>query len=124
MRKLGYSYKRARRSINKCDKEAFQKAKEEIIILKKEVSEDKHQNLYFFDESSFSLTPNVPYGWSPKNETIEFESSRSTSLKVLGFLGVDNQLKAYTTYSSVDSDMVICQVSPRYTSLARNKAIA
>lgn len=107
MRKLGYSYKRARRSINKCDKEAFKKAKEEIILLKNEISKDKDRNLYFFDESSFSLTPNVPYGWSPKNETIELESSRSTSLKVLGFLGVDNQLKAYTTYSSVDSDMVI-----------------
>jgi len=53
------------------------------------------------------LTPNVPYGWSPKKETIEIESSRSTSLKVLGFLGLDNQLKAYTTYSSVNSDMVI-----------------
>ena len=53
------------------------------------------------------MTPNVPYGWSPKKETIEIESSRSTSLKVLGFLSLDNQLKAYTTYSSVNSDIVI-----------------
>ena len=89
-------------------------------MLKDEISKDKSQNLYFFDESSFSLTPNVPYGWSPKNETIELESSGSVSLKVLGFLGLDNQLKAYTTYASVDS----CQVSPRYTSLVVNKAIA
>jgi transposase len=107
LRKLGYSYKRARRSITKCDEEVFSKAKEEISILKKKISENKNQSLYFFDESSFSLTPNVPYGWSPKNETIQLESSRSVSLKVLGFLGLDNQLRAYTTYSSVNSDMVI-----------------
>jgi len=36
-------------------------------------------------------------GWSPKNETIMLEATRSKSLKVLGFLGLDNQLKAYTT---------------------------
>ena len=107
LKKLGYSYKRARKSITKHNKEAFAEAKEDIVLLKKEILEDKNQNLYFFDESSFSLTPNVPYGWSPKKETIEIESSRSTSLKVLGFLGLDNQLKAYTTYSSVNSDVVI-----------------
>ena len=107
LKKIGYSYKRARKSITKCDKEAFVKAQEEILLLTKEISEDKNQNLYFFDESSFSLTPNVPYGWSPKKETIEIESSRSASLKVLGFLGLDNQLKSYTTYSSVNSDFVI-----------------
>ena len=49
-------------------------------------------SLYYFDESSFSLSLNIPYGWSPKNETIELETSCSKSLKVLDFLGLDNQL--------------------------------
>lgn len=64
-------------------------------------------NLYYFDESSFSLSPNIPYGWSPKNETIELEASRSKSLKVLGFLGLDNQLRGYTTTGTIDSIFLI-----------------
>jgi len=64
-------------------------------------------NLYYFDESSFSLSPNIPYGWSPKNETIMLEAERSKSLKVLGFLGLDNQLKSYTTTGTINSDFLI-----------------
>jgi len=79
------------------DKEIIKEAKKEIEHFKDEVDKDDTMNLYYFDESSFSLSPNIPYGWSPKNETIILEATRSKSLKVLGFLGLDNQLKAYTT---------------------------
>jgi len=84
-----------------------EKAREEIEHLKSEVGKDDKMNLYYFDESSFSLSPNIPYGWSPKNETIILEATRSKSLKVLGFLGLDNQLKAYTTTGTINSDLVI-----------------
>jgi len=35
------------------------------------------------------------------------EATRSKSLKVLGFLGLDNQLKAYTTTGTINSDFLI-----------------
>lgn len=104
---MGYSYKRARASITKQDKTIIEEAQKEIEHLKSEVSKDKSLSLYYFDESSFSLSPNIPYGWSPKNETIQLEASRSKSLKVLGFLGLDNQLKAYTTTGTITSEFVI-----------------
>lgn len=107
LKKLGYSYKRARAKIKKCDREAFEIAKKEIEELKDRVKNDNSSQLYFFDESSFSLTPNIPYGWSLKNETITLDSKRSNSLKVLGFLGLDNKLKSYTTKGIVNSDVVI-----------------
>ena len=107
LRKLGYSYKRARASITKQDKEIIEEAKKEIEHFKDEVAKNDKLNLYYFDESSFSLSPNIPYGWSPKNETIMLEATRSKSLKVLGFLGLDNQLKAYTTTGTINSDIVI-----------------
>jgi len=71
------------------------------------VNKDDKLNLYYFDESSFSLSPNIPYGWSAKNETIMLEATRSKSLKVLGFLGLDNQLKAYTTTGTINSYFLI-----------------
>ena len=107
MKKLGYSYKRARASIRKQDREIIEEAKKEIEHFKEEVAKEENMNLYYFDESSFSLSPNIPYGWSPKNETIMIEATRSKSLKVLGFLGLDNQLKAYTTTGTINSDFLI-----------------
>ena len=107
LKSLGYSYKRARAKITKQDDGIFQEAKREIEHFKSEVAKDDDLYLYFFDESSFSLTPNIPYGWSPKNETIMLEATRSKSLKVLGFLGLDNQLKSYTTTGTIDSLFVI-----------------
>ncbi len=107
LKSLGYSYKRARAKITKCDKEAFKKAKKEIEDFKEKVEKDNSLHLYFFDESSFSLSPNIPYGWSQKNETINFEAKRSKAVKVLGFLGLDNKLKYYTTMGSTDATFLI-----------------
>lgn len=104
---MGYSYKRARGAIKKQDENIIEEAQKEIEHLKGEVTKDKTLNLYYFDESSFSLSPNIPYGWSPKNKTIELKASRSPSLKVLGFLGLDNQLRAYTTTGTINSIFLI-----------------
>ncbi len=78
---MGYSYKRARAKITKCDKEAFQEAKKEIEDLKEEVEKDDLLHLYFFrTESSFSLSPNIPYGWFQKNETINLDALYNVNL--------------------------------------------
>lgn len=107
LRDIDYSYKRARKSVPKRDETAFKIAQEEIATMTKKRDKNDDEEIYFFDESSFSLTPNIPYGWSPKNETIEINSKRSSALKVLGFLGLNNQLKAYTTKNSVDASHLI-----------------
>jgi len=123
LKSLGYSYKRARAKITKCNREAFDKAKEEIEILKEETIKDKNLELYFFDESSFSLTPNIPYGWSLKNETILLEGTRSKSLKVLGFLGLDNQLKSYITTGTIDSIFLIEIFDDFVSQIPKNKQV-
>lgn len=121
MKKLGYSYKRARRSIKKRDQVLFEKAQEEIEVLKDKIDVNCKQTLYFFDESSFSLIPNIPYGWSPKKETIEIESKRSNALKVLGFLSLDNQLRAYTTNTTINSTLLIEVFNDFVTNLAKGE---
>jgi len=123
LKSLGYSYKRARAKITKCDREIFDEAKDEIEYLKEETTKNENSELYFFDESSFSLTPNIPYGWSLKNETIELEGTRSKSLKVLGFLGLNNQLKSYTTTGTVDSIFVISIFDDFVSQIPKNKQI-
>lgn len=43
-------------------------------------------SLYFADESGFSLTPYIPYGWQPKGEQWAFPTARKKVMNVLGFL--------------------------------------
>jgi DDE superfamily endonuclease len=60
-------------------------------------------NIYYGDESGFSLTPNVPYGWQPKGQYIGIPSQKSTTINVFGLLSRDNHLEAYTVNGSMDA---------------------
>jgi len=65
-------------------------------------------DLYYFDESGFNLTPNLPYAWSTVGKTISIPAKMSKNLNVLGFLNINkSKLFASTTYDKVDSDVVI-----------------
>jgi transposase len=61
----------------------------------------------YFDETGFNLTPNIPYAWQEKNETIEISSNSSSTLSVLGFLRKSNQFQGYTVDGTVNTDIVI-----------------
>ena len=65
-------------------------------------------DLYYFDESGFSLDPNIPYAWSLVGKTLRVPAKRSNQLNVLGFLNTHSSgLFASTTYDKVDTDVVI-----------------
>ena len=65
-------------------------------------------DIYYFDESGFNLTPNLPYAWSTVGTTISIPAKMSRNLNVLGFLNINNsKLFASTTYDRVDTDVVI-----------------
>jgi len=65
--------------------------------------------LYYFDESFFSLLPNIniPYGWQKKGEAIELETARSKSLKALGFFRRNNTFSPYLIEGSINSFVVV-----------------
>ena len=77
----------------------------------KKAAVDRRIDLYFADESGFSLTPYVPYGWQEKGVTIELPSQGGKRLNVLGFMtarpGSNNDLVAYTTEGSIDGETFI-----------------
>ncbi len=107
-KKLGFSWKRVRKSLrNKRNQQDFEKAQSEISILLELANEDGIE-LYYFDESGFNLTPNVPYAWQKKGTTIEIPSSRSKNINVLGFFSsTGKKLVSYCFEDSVNSDVVI-----------------
>ena len=79
----GMTWGRIRRSLkSKRDQEEFEKAQEEIAELR-----CQHQSgeidLFYFDESGFTLEPSVPYAWHSPGDEDEIPSSKSRRLNVL-----------------------------------------
>jgi len=74
--------------------------------LNKEHSEGKIK-LFYFDESGFSLTPNIPYAWQGSNCNHTLPSSSGGHLNVLGMISPDNEFKSYIVKGKVDSKMAI-----------------
>ena len=64
-------------------------------------------DLFYFDESGFTLEPCVPYAWQPRGDHIEVPSSKSRRLNVLGFMNRSGDTEPYIIEGSVDSAVVI-----------------
>ena len=65
--------------------------------------------LYFYDESGFSLNSNIPYRWSPIGEPLKIPANRfSKRINVLGFLNTQTKDLFHTmTTNKVDTQVVI-----------------
>ncbi len=84
----------------------FQRDKEYLKTLKQQ-EDNGELMLYYFDESGFSTTPCVPYGWQPIGETRRIPCHRSKRMNVLGFLNRSHDLFFHTSEQSVTTDTVV-----------------
>lgn len=64
-------------------------------------------NIYFADESGFSLTPYIPYGWQKTGETNGIPSERSTRINVFGLMSRNNELEAYCSSGNFTSKLIM-----------------
>jgi transposase len=106
-KKAGLIWKRIRKSLrSKRNEEAFQQSKKQVaaLILREK---NKELDLYYFDESGFSLTPPVPYAWQKTGETIEVPSSRSKQLNVVGFVNRDCHFESFVFEGSITTSVVV-----------------
>jgi hypothetical protein len=100
-------WKRMRKSVKgKRNQAEFEHVKAEISTLHEQEAAGELE-VYYFDESGFSLIPEVPYAWQAVGETIEIPSSRSKRLNVLGFCNKQQDFHATTVQGYVDSEIVI-----------------
>jgi len=65
-----------------------------------------HIELFFADESGFSLKPSVPYGWQPIGQQKGICPKDSERINVLGFMSLDMQLETFFRSKSMDSKFV------------------
>ncbi len=62
-------------------------------------------DLRYGDESGFSLTPCVPYGWPPKGRQTAIRSEHKRVANVFGLMSQD--LCCYLTQGNINSDFII-----------------
>lgn len=96
-----------RRSLKKKRNELEFQVLKEFIKHLLTLESNKEIDLFFFDESCFTLLPSIPYGWQPIGKTIGLESQRSKNLNILGFININNELHPYRSEGSVTSEVVI-----------------
>lgn len=106
-KKLGYTWRRFRKCVKKCqDPEKYLSKVNELCQLLS-LEESGYLNIYYGDESGISLDPYIPYGWQPKGEYIKIAPKKSQRLNVFGLLSRDNNLQAYTTTGTICTDLVV-----------------
>jgi len=66
-----------------------------------------HIDLRYADETTFSLQPNVPYGWIPTGEQRGIPSRKGGNLNVFGLLNLQGELTTYQTTQSVNSQTIV-----------------
>jgi hypothetical protein len=64
-------------------------------------------NIFYADESGFSMEPCIPYGWQPPGEYVRITPVGGKRLNVFGLLSRNNELHAYTIDKNIDSEAVI-----------------
>lgn len=108
LKRLGFTYRRARRVPPKVPPEK-QQARVRRALSKLHRLEDagKCQILYV-DESGFCLQPYVPYLWQRKGQTVGLPAqAHSRRLSVLGFLSRQGNLCSFPTQEKLTAQFVV-----------------
>jgi len=106
-KKAGLIWKRVRKSLRSKRNQAAFDAAHEVIKSLIQQHEKKEIDLWYFDESGFTLVPCTSYAWQPTNETIEIPSSKSKRLNVVGFVSRDSQFDSVVFEDSVTTSVVV-----------------
>jgi len=72
-----------------------------------QLEKENYLDVWFFDESGFNLTPNVPYAWQMKGDQLKIPASYSSRINVLGFMTKNNNFVFETYQGKVTSSVVI-----------------
>lgn len=118
-KRAGLCWKRVRKSLrSKRDPDLFEQSRQQLSGLIEKSKQDEI-DLFYFDESGFTLEPCVPYAWQPKGETIEIPSAKSKRLNVLGFVSRECSFTSIVIDGTVTSAVVVASIDHFVTTLRR-----
>ena len=106
-KKARLRWKRVRKSLKSLrDPKEFAKCQRDLEALQQQEDQGKI-DLYYFDESGFTLQPYIPYAWQESGSVVEIPALKSGRFNVLGFMNRKNDLHPFIFEHSVDSSVVI-----------------
>lgn len=119
LKRLGYSWKRFRKSLKK--KQNQQEYKEKLGELKQLLALYKadYIDLRFADQSGFNLEGYVPYGWQPKGKYIEITPAKTKGTQIFGLMNLNNHLQSYAFESSMTSQIVMACLDDFHTTITQ-----
>jgi transposase len=121
--KLHYSWRRLRKWLKpKQDPVEYQRLLNLLQKLK-ELEDLGYLDLFYGDQSSFSMNPNVPYGWQEKGNAIKIVPSKETPINIFGLMSKNNELEAYECTGSMTSAVVIAFIDDFFESRKSRTAI-
>lgn len=83
--------------------EVKKEALQELQLLEKQ----GHIDLFYGDESGFSLTPVTAYAWQYKGEQIEILPQKSKRLNVFGVMSGGKRLRSFLAEGSIKASFVV-----------------
>lgn len=118
-KRAGLNWKRVRKSLrSKRNPDLFEQSRQQLIRLI-EQSEQKEIDLFYFDESGFTLEPCLPYAWQPRGQTIEVPCAKSKRLNVLGFVNRECSFTSVVFEGSITSAVVVASIDHFIATLQR-----
>ncbi|MEO1445152.1 MAG: IS630 family transposase [Cyanobacteria bacterium J06635_11] len=100
------NWRRVRRVPAKHPPKAEYERKRSALDVLKRLDTSGTIQLYYLDETGFTLEPPVPYAWQSASEPLTISSQKSKRLNVLGFMHRQQALESYISEQSVTSDVV------------------
>ena len=101
------SYTRAKKVPPKRPDKALYEEKVNILDKYSMLEKKGKIDIFYFDESGFSISSNMPYLWSEINNTAKVKTLTNKRINTLGFLSKKGKLKSFITEDRVGSDKVI-----------------
>jgi len=107
VKKARLRWKRVRKSLKSLrDPEEFTKCQRELEALQKQEDQGKI-DLYYFDESGFTLAPSIPYAWQEPGTVIEIPATKGTRINIVGLMNRKNDLHPYMFEQSINTSVIV-----------------
>ena len=106
-KKARLRWKRVRKSLKSLrDPEEFTQCQRELEALQKQEDQGKI-DLYYFDESGFTLDPYIPYAWQEPGTVIEIPATKGTRINIVGLMNRKNDLHPYMFEQSINTAVIV-----------------
>jgi len=106
-KKARLRWKRVRKSLKSLrDPEEFTKCQRELEALQKQEDQGKI-DLYYFDESGFTLDPYIPYAWQEPGTVIEIPATKGTRINIVGLMNRKNDFHPYMFEQSINTSVIV-----------------